>query len=319
MASKRQEPIPPETTQPPIPTPNVYTGPGATTTTTTMPKPSSSQPQPSSPPTTMPVTTTTTTPVVRPNIAPSLQDDNIYTDLAEGQTYKTAIGVPGRKIFDSNGKLVKYQGYTYFTGPRYSTTSGAGAATGNKMVPAGKWVEPKYFAGDENEVFGMAIEDLSSLQRAMNQVGLLGDNYAPGTADNATRAAFTNLLEVANGYGEDYNAAIIRLASTGAGRRGSIAQYRVSNENDVKSVIGQVAKQLLGRNLGEGDLNRLAQMYRNLEQEAGMASAGDQQQVVAAPSVETFATSKLGNMFPTETNARKFGSYIEAIKEKYGI
>ena len=307
MASKRQE------TQ------------GSSTTTPTTPSPTPTPPPTVSPPITY--SPSTSTPSVTPTSTPTPAaggtriiadlEQSIYKELPEGYTYSSAIGVKGRKIFDNKGRVIRYEGYRY-DNRLTSTSSGAGAATGTPMSPT-VIREPKYFSGDENEIFGFAVEDLASLQRAMNNVGLLGDNYAPGTADNATRAAFTNLLEIANGYGEEYDSAILRLAATGAGRRGSIQQYKVSNENDVKSVIGQVSKQLLGRNLGEGDLNRLAQMYRNLEQQTGMATAGDQQQVVAAPSVETFATSKLGSMFPTETNARKFGSYIEAIKEKYGI
>lgn len=302
MASRR---MPAETstgtTQPPTPTPNTF-APGGTTATT------------------VPQSTATTMPPAS-DIDPNLEDEALYSETSDGKKIRYAIGVRGQRVYDSSGKLIKYEGYKYQSNPRYFTTSGAGAQTGTRMLAGPQTREPQYFTGDQDQIFGMSLETLATLQRAMYDVGLLGKDYAPGTADNATRAAFTNLLEVANGYGETYEQAIIRLASTGAGgNKGGLSQYRVSNENDVKNIISRVAKQTIGRNLGEGDLNRLAQVFRNLEQQAGMAAASTtQREVAAAPSVETFAQNSLEQMFPQETNARKFGSYMEAIKEKYGL
>ena len=61
-------------------------------------------------------------------------------------------------------------------------------------------------------------------------------------------------------------------------------------------------------------------MYRELEKQAGLAAGSDTiQQVETAPSPEAFAESQLGQMFPDETNARQFGSYLEAIKERYQV
>jgi len=243
-------------------------------------------------------------------VSPDLQKPDILVE-EDGETFQYAIGVKGRKVFDAEQKLIRYEGYRFYR---------PGVVTPYGSAPTPK--EPLYFSGDEDKIYGLSVENLSNLQRTMNAIGLLGDNYAPGVADNATRNAFANLLEQANGYGEDYDAAILRLASVGGtGRgKGSLTQYRVSNENDVKSIISRVSKQQLGRNLGEGDLNRLAQIYRGLEKEAGLAAGSTTQaEVPSAPSVEVFAESQLGQMFPEETNARQFGSYLEAIKEKYQI
>jgi hypothetical protein len=240
-------------------------------------------------------------------ISPDLQSGVLVED--GGATYQYAIGVKGRKVFDENGNLIKYEGYKY---TRYQN---------GKYGAMPTQVEPKYFSGDEDKIYNLSVENLSSLQKAMNAVGLLGDKYAPGVADNATRAAYVNLLEVANGYGEDTDAAIMRLASVGAGTgKGKLDQYRVSSELDIKNVINRVSQQAIGRKLGEGDLNRLAKMYRELEKQAGLAAASTTlQQVESAPSPEAFAESQLGKMFPTETNARQFGSYLEKIKERYQL
>lgn len=285
-------------TQPTVPAPNVY---GQTTVPPT-------NPSATPPPVTMPPT-----PAAGGRISPSLKDPNVFTE--EGGEYSLyAIGVRGRKVFDANGKLIRYEGFKRFTPKPDNRLFGI-------TLPS-TMNQPQYFQGDEDKIFQMSVEDLSNLQRSMNAVGLLGDNYAPGVADNATRAAYYNLMEQANGYLEDTDATILRLAAAGGGQgtgRG-LTQYRVSNEADVKAVMSRAAKQTLGRNLGEGDLNMLANMYRELEKQAGLAAgSATQQEVVTAPSPEVFAQNQLEQMFPTETKARQFGSYLKAIKEKYQI
>lgn len=236
-------------------------------------------------------------------ISPDLENPNILVEDG-GSPYQYAIGVKGRRIYDLNGNVIRYEGFK-FTGP--------GSPEGGRM--------PIYFAGDEEKINNFSLEDIASLQRAMNQVGLLGDNYPPGVVDASTRNAYRNLLDQANNYGEDDDAALLRLASAGAGRRsGQLTQYRVSNEKDVKSIISRVAKQTIGRNLGEEDLTRMAQVYRELEKQSGMAAASStQREVMAAPSPEVFAQEQIEQMLPEETNARQFGSYLEAIKERYQL
>lgn len=234
-----------------------------------------------------------------PRVSPSLQNENILVeDGSDPFTY--AIGVKGRRFLDNQGKVIRYQGYK-FTGP--------GAPEGGR--------EPLYFAGDEEKIASFAIEDIANLQRAMSSIGLLGDRYSPGVADSATRNAYKNLLEEANVYGEDVEAAVLRLAAAGASRsRGPLTQYRVSNESDVKAIVSRVAKQTLGRNLGEEDLTRIAAAYRNLEKQAGTSTS---REVMAAPSPEVFAGEQIQEMLPEETSARQFGSYLEAIKERYQL
>jgi hypothetical protein len=236
-------------------------------------------------------------------ISPDLENPNILVEDG-GSPYQYAIGVKGRRIYDLNGNVIRYEGFKF---------TGTGAPEGGRM--------PIYFSGDDEKIINFSLEDIASLQRAMNSVGLLGDNYSPGVVDATTRNAYANLLEQANYYGEDEDAALLRLASAGAGRRGGqLTQYRVSNEKDVKAIISRVSQQTIGRNLGEGDLNRLAQLYRNLEKETGLAAGSQtQQEVMAAPSPETFTQSKLEEMFPEETNARQFGSYLEALQERYQL
>jgi hypothetical protein len=234
------------------------------------------------------------------------RDKNIYGDLPPGQTFKYALGVTGRKIFDEEGNIVRYEGYRVAS--QRPSPWGPGMLSGTQT--------PKYFAGDEDSIGYMPMEQLINLQRAMNQIGLLSNNYAMGVVDQPTRSAFTNLLETANFSGEEYEQTILRMAAAGGSRRGSLTQYRVSNPDDVKSVINKVAQQTIGRKLQEGDLDRMARLF--MEEERRSATSGSAE-VVSAPNVQTFAEQQLEATMPEETQARQFGSYMEAIKGKYGL
>lgn len=254
--------------------------------------------QPTIPRTGQSPTPTTTVPMqndVPSSIAPTLL--NPATLSADGGQY--ALGVSGRRIYNSAGKLIRYEGYKY-TSP----------ATGEVS-------EPKYFAGDEDTLYSLSIEALSTLQNAMYNVGKLGKGYTPGVVDSKTTSAYKSLLVTANGYGEDFETTISRLATTGSSARGgTLTQYRVSNDADVRAIMNKVSQQTLGRKLGEGDLNRLSGLYRELERTSGQSNAAE---IVQPPQVETFTQNKLEEMFPEDTNARQFGSYLTAIEKKYNL
>jgi hypothetical protein len=81
--------------------------------------------------------------------------------------------------------------------------------------------------------------------------------------------------------------------------------------------MNKVAQQTLGRQLGEGDLNRLSGLYRELERTSGQNNTTAE--IVQPPQVETFTQNKLEQMFPEDTNARQFGSYLTAIEKKYNL
>lgn len=292
---------------------------GPTTNTTTAPRT-----QPTLPSTQDLMAPTTTTPSVSQNgvtpgadvgVSAGLTDENTYTDTT-GYTYTYPVGVKGRRVYDKTGKLIRYEGYRYYnTNARrlQATFGGTGAEFGKA---------PQYFAGDEDKIATWATEDVANLQKAMNALGYLGDDYRPGVVQTATKNAYARLLEDANNYGESVEDTIIRLASTSTatGGKGNLTQYRITNQSDIKSVINKVAERQLGRSLGEGDLNRLATLYNNLEREQGQTLAANRQaEVTSIPAVETFAESQLGRLYPKDVQARQFGSYLEAIKTRYQI
>ena len=288
MAPTTSTTVPTET-QPTVPRPGQ--SPASTTTSTLPLRSTTTNPSQS-------VATTTTVPTQNDfpsSIAPTLL--NPATLSADGGQY--ALGVSGRRIYNSSGKLLRYEGYKY-TSPTTKQVS-----------------EPKYFTGDEDALYGLSIEALSTLQNAMYNVGRLGKGYTPGVVDPKTTSAYKSLLITANGYGEDFETTISRLATTGSSARGgALTQYRVSNDADVRAIMNKVSQQTLGRKLGEGDLNRLSGLYRELERTSGQSNAAE---IVQPPQVETFTQNKLEEMFPEDTNARQFGSYLTAIEKKYNL
>ena len=284
---------PPTTTTTTPPTQPTVPRPGVTTTTSTLPpRPTTTKPGQSSAP-----TTTVPTQNDVPIISPLLTNSGVLSD--QGGSF--AIGVSGRRLFDETGKLVSYEGYKY------------------KSPITGELSEPLYFEGDEKKpLYGFSIEQLSTLQNAMYDVGRLSKGYSPGVVDAKTIAAYKGILATANGYGEDFETTITRLASGGASARGGqLNQYRVSSEADVRAIMNKVAQQTLGRQLGEGDLNRLSGLYRDLERTSGQNNTTAE--IVQPPQVETFTQNKLEQMFPEDTNARQFGSYLTAIEKKYNL
>lgn len=238
-------------------------------------------------------------------IDPRLVRDVYGTEIV-GATYEYALGVRGRRVFNQSGDIIKYEGYRYFnTRP---SPWGPGTVTSVRS--------PKYFSGDEDLLTNQPVETVVNIQRAMNQVGLLGKGYTVGVVDSATKNAYRNLLEQANEYGEDWEQSIIRLASAGSGRSGSLAQYRVSNPDDVKAVVNQTAERLLGRKLPQGDLDRISRLYLEEERRVGRSQRTE---TMSAPNVGVFAEQQIEQSMGEETTARQFGGYMEAIKEKYGL
>jgi hypothetical protein len=289
MAPSTSTTIPTET-QPTIPRPSQ--SPASTTTSTLPARPTNPSPGQS----TAPTTTVPTQNDAPGNISPLLTNTGVLS--SDGGSF--AIGVSGRRIYDGSGKLVSYEGYKY------------------KSPVTGKESVPLYYEGDvEKTLYGLSVEELSTLQNAMYNVGRLSKGYSPGVVDPKTASAYKGILATANGYGEDFQTTITRLASGGAAvRGGQLNQYRVSSDADVRAIMNKVSQQTLGRKLGEGDLNRLSNLYRELERTSGQNTAAE---IVQPPQVETFTQNKLEEMFPEDTNARQFGSYLTALEKKYNL
>lgn len=100
----------------------------------------------------------------------------------------------------------------------------------------------------------------------------------------------------------------------------ALNQFRLTNPLDVKAVINATAAKTLGRKLSAEDVDRLAKTYQTMETTEGMSvGKGNAKAIMSAPSAETFTLDSLEKMYPKETNVRKFGSYIEALKGEYNL
>lgn len=270
-----------------------------------IPPPATAPPSSDSQPSPQPSPSTPQTMPSGDSVDPRLVRDK-YGLEEVGAIYEYALGVRGRRVFDDRGNLKRYEGYKYYR-------SFSNPFTGNEITSLRV---PKYFSGDEDLLVNQPLETIVNIQNAMNQVGLLGKGYAVGVVDSATKTAYRNLLEQANQYGEDWEQSIIRLASSGAGKSGTLTQYRVSNPDDVKAVVNQTAERLLGRKLPQGDLDRMARLYLEEERRVGRSQS---REVTSAPNVGVFAEQQIEQSMGEETTARQFGGYMEAIKDKYGL
>jgi hypothetical protein len=100
----------------------------------------------------------------------------------------------------------------------------------------------------------------------------------------------------------------------------ALNQFKLTNPLDVKAVINATAEKTLGRKLSAEDVDRLTKTYQTMETTEGMSvGKGNAKAIMSAPSAETFTLDSLEKMYPKETNVRKFGSYIEALKGQYNL
>lgn len=85
----------------------------------------------------------------------------------------------------------------------------------------------------------------------------------------------------------------------------SLRAYQVTNANDLKAVFRQTAQSLLGRNLGEGDLNALVAAFQQEQtryQQQVQTSGGV---IAQSPTAETFAQTSIQKDFGEEVDTRK--------------
>jgi hypothetical protein len=104
------------------------------------------------------------------------------------------------------------------------------------------------------------------------------------------------------------------ITSTGAGKK--LPAYSVTNPADLRAVFKKTAQDLLGRTLGDGDLNRMVEAYQQKESTYQKAAyAGGGVNVSQAPNAQTFAQSSLENDFGTEVNTQKLDGIFSSLND----
>ena len=262
-----------------------------------------------------PTPTTTTTVPAQKSVADQLkeilskaQNGGISTIPAGAvsPSSRSAIGVQGTQTLDPlTGKPTGYFGFqTQQILPQLGGFEPAGQTVAN---------QPKYFSGDEDAINSYSKETIAQLQYNLSRNGLMGRKYTPGIVDNQTRSGFKELLGVANRQGTDWSAALSSVAQAGVSTGTKLPAYQLTNPEDLKAVFRKAAQDSLGRNLQDGDINRLIQAYQAQEAQYQKQVATVGGVVTQAPSAQAFAQSAINKDFGTEVNTRKLSDIFGAI------
>lgn len=225
---------------------------------------------------------------------------------AVSQSTRSAIGVEGTQILDP--MTGRQTGYFGFTTPRRVTPQGFGATkeTFTQDRP------PKYFSGDEDLIIGQSRENIAVIQALMNRGGLLGRKYNPGIVDDQTRSAFRELLGISNREGSNWEETLGTLNELAKEQVGELPTYQLSNPDDLKAVFRKTAQEMLGRNLQDGELNRLVETFQAQEKQAQQkAQFGGV--VTQPPSAQAFAARNIEQDFGTEVDTRKMDAIFSAV------
>jgi hypothetical protein len=218
---------------------------------------------------------------------------------------RSAIGVQGTQTVDPlTGKVTGYFGFQ-----QEKTLPQMGG-----FEPAGQTVTapPKYFSGDEDTINKYSSEQIALLQSHLSANGLLGRKYTPGLVDDQTKSGYRKLLGLANRQGVDWQTALGTLSQVNSG--GSLSSYQVSNPDDLKAVFRKAAQELLGRNLQDGDLNKLVETFQMQEKQYQQKAASGGV-AVQAPSATTFAMQAIEQDFGDEVDTQKMDNIFGAIDQ----
>jgi hypothetical protein len=87
----------------------------------------------------------------------------------------------------------------------------------------------------------------------------------------------------------------------------------LTNPEDLKAIFRKAAQDSLGRNLQDGDINRLVETYQAQEARYQKQVSTVGGVVTQAPSAQAFAQSAINKDFGTEVNTRKLSDIFGAI------
>lgn len=186
----------------------------------------------------------------------------------------------------------------------------AGTYTGFRRVttsPVGVSVEqPRYFDGDEDMIATFTREQIADIQAKMKKAGILG-KYRVGVADEATVSAFKDVLSQANRELSDWNIGLSVLQQGAVGGGGGLP-YRVSSPDDLRTVIEDSSRLVLGRVANPEFTNRVVKAYQDVQMREQTAPT-----TVKAPQADVFAEKQIKKRFGAEADAYEFAKFADII------
>lgn len=85
----------------------------------------------------------------------------------------------------------------------------------------------------------------------------------------------------------------------------TLRSYTVTSPTDLKEVFRRAAQETLGRNLGDGDLQRFVESFQQQQAQYQQAVSAGGGRAVATPSAEQFAKAQIEKDFTEEVNTQK--------------
>lgn len=162
------------------------------------------------------------------------------------------------------------------------------------------------------ELDKLSPEALVTVQSQLRKGGYLS-NYSPGYVTAKDVSALERLMADANVANLSWQEMMAVRATNNGGAGGyGRTVVRVSNPLDIEAAANQVAQQLIGRSLDDETMRRFVAAFQGAQRASAYGST-------QAPDIQTFTADRLAQMFPTETYARQFGGYMEALQQRYGF
>lgn len=165
--------------------------------------------------------------------------------------------------------------------------------------------------------------DATARTKLLNGLALRMSGYKPGTGlEDKDKSAFADLLLYANVAGKPWSEAYVEFVRTTpvVQRVEKAPTIRVTSPDDVKAVFRKTAQDLLGRDVGDMEAAKFADIYQKLQiGTAQRAQAGGV--VVEEPSAGVLAEQQIEQRFGAEAQAYRamqFMSVMDAAIKKLG-
>lgn len=194
-------------------------------------------------------------------------------------TYVPPTGRGPKPIFDSKGNLVTYGFY------------------------------------DVNNDRNVILQQMNPKLRTqvLNGLALRVSGYKPGNGlEDRDKAVFGDLLVYANVAGKPWSEAYADFVKNVpvAQKVSKAPTIRVTSADDIKAVFRKTAQDLLGRDIGDTEAAKFADMYQKLQIGAAQrAQAGGV--VVQEPDASVLAEKKIEKQFGAQTQAYRAMQFME--------
>lgn len=194
-------------------------------------------------------------------------------------TYVPPTGRGPKPIFDTKGNLVTYGYYDVNT--------------------------------DRNVILQQMNPKLRT--QVLNGLALRVSGYKPGNGlEDKDKAVFGDLLVYANVAGKPWSEAYADFVKNVpiAQKVSKAPTIRVTSADDIKAVFRKTAQDLLGRDIGDTEAAKFADMYQKLQIGAAQrAQAGGV--VVQEPDASVLAEKKIEKQFGAQTQAYRAMQFME--------